>query len=605
MMCISYAASDKMAISHSNHMFVSLAFVFCLLSSLARVSDSYDYTDSRLLGKKLAVSKHRNNTQRLPNYSWKPPDKYHGPRKESTEKKAGMEFTKPEDPEQSVADPRIKKMQEIRRQEREKWAGHKRNENGELVLDNVEETTKASELRSDESITMSVLPENTESNGNGKEDSGTSEDLLQRSEKSPNETIDASTERKLAHHPPVHQSNASVKASQNSSELNPSQSTSASSSNEKFSSHRWGISVRKPPAGFLRDAYAAHQRDKNNKKVSGKKREPEKNRLLGSAADSHSEQQPTSRRSKGRNSPKRHKSSHGNLEKIPKERRSHRPQEHPVKEHLRQSGPPRDDSEEGSENCDEEEEEGDEKDDGERVVTASSLTRKSEEEETDDTRGKVVIEKPLNHRRSFQPGRWGMSVSSPPAEFLRNVSRRGMHRKTKEHTGGKKEDGRVHRTDRWDVSVSFPPGKEFLEDIPLKPPRAGEGHGRSTVKTRSRLGEVKGSSGDRSPASQRRPDLRTNLTQQSMTDERGNEELASDAFGKAPGDPDRPADRRESDRGARQASVDFNNNPFPRSTILFREIVASWSNIDFGSDSAADMPAPYRGRVRFFHLPLK
>lgn len=30
-----------MAISHSNHMFVSLAFVFCLLSSLARVSDSY------------------------------------------------------------------------------------------------------------------------------------------------------------------------------------------------------------------------------------------------------------------------------------------------------------------------------------------------------------------------------------------------------------------------------------------------------------------------------------------------------------------------------------------------------------------------------------
>lgn len=75
-------------------------------------------------------------------------------RKESTEKKAGMEFTKPEDPEQRTADPRIKKMQEIRRQEREKWAGHKRNENGELALDNVEETTKASELTSDESITV-------------------------------------------------------------------------------------------------------------------------------------------------------------------------------------------------------------------------------------------------------------------------------------------------------------------------------------------------------------------------------------------------------------------------------------------------------------------
>lgn len=30
-----------MAISHSNHLFVPLAFVFCLLSSVARVSDSY------------------------------------------------------------------------------------------------------------------------------------------------------------------------------------------------------------------------------------------------------------------------------------------------------------------------------------------------------------------------------------------------------------------------------------------------------------------------------------------------------------------------------------------------------------------------------------
>lgn len=36
---------------------------------------------------------------------------------------------------------------------------------------------------------MSVLPGSTESNGNGKEKSGTSEDLLQGSEKSPNETV--------------------------------------------------------------------------------------------------------------------------------------------------------------------------------------------------------------------------------------------------------------------------------------------------------------------------------------------------------------------------------------------------------------------------------
>lgn len=78
----------------------------------------------------------------------------HAGRKESTGKKAGMEFTKPEDPEQRAADPWIKKMQEIRRQEGEKWAGYKRNENGELALDNVEETARASELTNDESITV-------------------------------------------------------------------------------------------------------------------------------------------------------------------------------------------------------------------------------------------------------------------------------------------------------------------------------------------------------------------------------------------------------------------------------------------------------------------
>jgi len=61
-----------------------------------------------------------------------------------------MEFTKPEDPEQRMADPWIKKVQKISRQEREKWATYRRNV--KLTLDNVEETTKAGKLTNNESI---------------------------------------------------------------------------------------------------------------------------------------------------------------------------------------------------------------------------------------------------------------------------------------------------------------------------------------------------------------------------------------------------------------------------------------------------------------------
>lgn len=42
-----------------------------------------DYTDSRQFEKNLAIPRHRNTynrIQRLPNYNWKPPDKYYGPR---------------------------------------------------------------------------------------------------------------------------------------------------------------------------------------------------------------------------------------------------------------------------------------------------------------------------------------------------------------------------------------------------------------------------------------------------------------------------------------------------------------------------------------------
>lgn len=65
-----------------------------------------------------------------------------------------MEFTKLEDPEQRTEDPWIKKMQEISRQEREKWAAYRRNV--KLTLDNVEETTKAGKLTNDESIPVRI-----------------------------------------------------------------------------------------------------------------------------------------------------------------------------------------------------------------------------------------------------------------------------------------------------------------------------------------------------------------------------------------------------------------------------------------------------------------
>lgn len=53
-----------------------------------------------------------------------------------------------------MVDPWIKKMQEISRQEREKWAAYRRNV--KLTLDNVEETTKAGKLTNDESIAVST-----------------------------------------------------------------------------------------------------------------------------------------------------------------------------------------------------------------------------------------------------------------------------------------------------------------------------------------------------------------------------------------------------------------------------------------------------------------
>ncbi|EZA53382.1 hypothetical protein DMN91_004964 [Ooceraea biroi] len=95
--------------------------------------------------------------QWLPNYNWRPLDKnYDLSNKESTKKKTRMEFTKLEDWGQRMADPWIKKMQEISRQEREKWAAYKRKESGKLALDSVEETTKTNRLANNELISIGI-----------------------------------------------------------------------------------------------------------------------------------------------------------------------------------------------------------------------------------------------------------------------------------------------------------------------------------------------------------------------------------------------------------------------------------------------------------------
>lgn len=109
------------------------------------------------------------------------------------------------------------------------------------------------------------------------------------------------------------------------------------------------MSVKKPPSGFLRDAYATHKHDKNkvsdtttesekeNTTKSPEKNETENDRLLSSTIDSHSVQL-TSHRLKNRDTLKRSRSSHGNLEKIPKtngnlKRENHRLEEY-AKSHL-------------------------------------------------------------------------------------------------------------------------------------------------------------------------------------------------------------------------------------------------------------------------------
>lgn len=185
-----------------------------------------------------------------------------------------------------------------------------------------------------------------------------------------------------------------------------------------------------------------------------------------------------------------------------------------VTEYLRQSGPSQSGNEENNENG---------KKDNEKTV--KPLMWKSKEEKNDAGR-KDTTEK-LNHERSFHSGRWGMSVSSPPTEFLKDISRRSNHRKNKEQT---EKDGKHSFGLRWDMSVALPP-KEFLEDISM---HRGHGTEHFAMKTDSRPNEVKGFYNDRQwPPIHHRRNLQTALFQQLMTNERY-KKLVGTLLGKVP-----------------------------------------------------------------------
>ncbi|XP_070162345.1 uncharacterized protein [Polyergus mexicanus] len=484
---------DKMAISHSNHLFVPAVFVFCLLSLLVQAENSEDYTDSRQLEKNLAVSRQRNNIQWLPNYNWKPPEHY-GLRKESMEKKAGMKFTKSENPEHRIADPWIKKMQEIsRRQKREKWVPYKRNENEKLALDNVEETTRANKITNDESITQ----------------------------------LDPTILMTLAQ-PSIDQDNASVKDLHDSSLLQ-SADTNIDGSNRKLD--LWNTSVENPSAEIIQEAHAvSHQRHKDYE-ISDIKEDPfdaetttvadcarselEEDRSVTSKIDSHSKElisQESKIQSSSDNMRRNIKKYSNSNENLNYENNS---KESPVKEYPRQPNLLQNDKEKSSKDSMMRHDE--------KIVTTKPLTRKSKEEE-DDAGEKDATGRPLNHGGSFQPGRWGMSILSPPMEFLENIFRLSM--KNKEHTEGKKDE-KHDLVDQWGMSVTSLP-KEFLEDI-----LHGVRH--LIMKSGSRPSQIKGSSDHRSLVHPSYQNSQANPIQRLIIDEH-NKKLAETSYGKVPND---------------------------------------------------------------------
>lgn len=223
----------------------------------------------------------------------------------------------------------------------------------------------------------------------------------------------------------------------------------------------WDISVENPSAEIIEKAPVVkstmqlHQRykdyeisdikedllDKQNATVADyEKNELEKDRSLTSKVNSQESKESNSQKSKSqhsrdnthRNSKKHSKSDENLNSKI-------NSKESLAKVNSRRSNLSQNNKEENSKN----------NNGHKKIVTTKPLTSKSKEEK--DTTGR-----PLNREGSFHSGRWGMSVSQPPTEFQKDISR-STHRKNKEHNEGEK-DGRHDSVGRWS-NVASPPNK--------------------------------------------------------------------------------------------------------------------------------------------------
>ncbi|KAL6449117.1 hypothetical protein ACFW04_000666 [Cataglyphis niger] len=391
-----------------------------------------------------------------------------------------MEFTKPENPEQRIADPWIKKMQEISRRKREKWVSYKRNENEKLALDNVEETTGANKLTDDESITQ----------------------------------LDPTILMTLAQSS-ISQDNASAKDLHDSSLLQ-SRDTNIDGSNRIDLGN-----IENPAAEIIQEMHVMpyHSRykdyeiseiiedltDAGNTTVANNARsELEKDLSLISEINSHSKES-ISQESKTEHS------SDNTRRNIKKSSNSdNNSEEAPEKEYPGQPNLSRNDKEKSSKRHDE------------KIVTTKLLTRKSKEER-DDAGEKNMTGRPLNHGRLSS--RWGMSILSPPKEFLENKFR-PLHQKNKEHTEGKK-DGR-HLVGRSGTNVTSLP-KEFLHDTLM---HRTYGAKSLSVKPGSRSSQIKGFSDHQSLANPSHQNSQADSTQQLMID--NNKELTETLYEKIP-----------------------------------------------------------------------
>lgn len=220
----------------------------------------------------------------------------------------------------------------------------------------------------------------------------------------------------------------------------------------------------------------------------------------------------------------------------------------------------------------------DNKKDDEKTITAKLLVWRNKEKH--NARGKDVTEK-LNHERSFHSGRWGMSVSSPPVEFLKDLSRRSMHRKNEKQI---EKDEKHHLFGRWGMSETSPP-TEFFENISI---HRGHGTDRFIAKTGSRPNEGKESSDDRLPIHQSHRNLQTTLVQQLMADEHY-KKLMRTLLGRVPNSLYDSRYSRPNYWNNYQTNTDFNNGLFLR---FLQALSYVWKN-DMDVPMTCRMQIPY------------